>query len=72
LGTLDAKLWLEGTDTVSLVMLVKLEEDPCYKCSIKDLTDYQFAVLKFPTVNETKEPFVFNSPYRPVRYKGFL
>ena len=33
----DAKLWLGGNGTVSLVMLVKLGEDPCYR-SIQNLT----------------------------------
>jgi len=35
----NAKLWLEGNETVSLVMLVKLEEDPCYRRPMQDLTE---------------------------------
>jgi len=46
----DAKLWLEGSETVSLVMLVKLEEDPCYRCPIRNLTESEFAELELPPV----------------------
>jgi len=68
----DAKLWFGGNETVLLVMLVKLEEDPCYWCSIRDLTEREFAELEFPPRNEIEDqPFTISGPYGPAEYKGF-
>ena len=68
----DARLWLEGTSTVLMVLIIKLEEDPSYKCPIRRLTDDDFARLMFPPMNEiNREPFVFDGPYGPVSYQGF-
>jgi len=51
----DAKLWLEGNTTVSLFMLVKLEEDPCYRCPMQNLTQSEFAKLELPPMNEIED-----------------
>ena len=68
----NAKLWLEGSETVSLVMLVKLEEDPCYQCPMRNLTQSEFAELEFPPRNKIMhQPFTLSGPYGPVEYKGF-
>ena len=68
----DAKLWLEGKKTVSLVMLVKLKEDPCYQCPMRNLTESEFAALGFPPMNEIEDqPFTLSGPYGPAVYKGF-
>jgi len=68
----DAKLWLEGSETVSLCMLVKLEEDPCYACRIRNLNHSEFAKLGFPPIKEIMyQPFTISSPYEPAEYKGF-
>ena len=68
----DAKLWLEGSETFSLVMLVKLEEDPCYRCPIRNLTQSEFAQLEFPPMKEIRyQPFTISGPYGPAEYKGF-
>jgi len=68
----DAKLWLEGNKTVSLVMLVKLEEDPCHRCPIRNLTESEFAELEFPHMKEIRyQPFTVSGPYGQVVYKGF-
>ena len=68
----NAKLWLEGNKTVSLVMLVKLEEDPCYRRPIQDLTESEFGELEFPPWDEIRnQPFALSGPYGPAEYKGF-
>jgi len=65
-------LWLEGSETVSLVMLVKLEEDPCYRCPIRNLTQSEFAELECPPMKEIRyQPVTISGPYGPVEYKGF-
>ena len=67
----DAKLWLGGNGTVSLVMLVKLGEDPCYR-SIQNLTESEFSELEFPPIKKIEDqPFTITGPYGPVEYKGF-
>jgi len=69
----NAKLWLEGTETVSLVLLAKLEETPTYKCPIKDLSDEEFAELAFPDLAEIRnEPFTISSPSGPAIYKDLV
>ena len=69
----NAKLWLEGNETVSVVMLVKLEEDPCYRCPMQDLTESEFAKLEFPPWDEIRNiPFTLSGPYGPAMYKGIV
>ena len=69
----NAKLWLEGNETVSLVMLVKLEEDPCYRCPMQNLTESEFGKLEFPPWDEIEDqPFTLSGPYGPAVYKGFV
>jgi len=69
----DAKMWLEGTRTVSLVMLIKFEETPRYECPTKNLTDRQLAELRFPQPIEImNEPFTLTGPYGPAVYKGLV
>ena len=69
----NAKLWLEGSETVSVVMLVKLEEAPCYRCPMQDLTESEFAKLEFPPWDEISNiPFTRSGPYGPVMYKGIV
>ena len=69
----DAKVWLEGNETVSLVKLVKLEEDPYYRCPMQNLTESEFAELEFPPMNEIMhQPFVLSGLYGPAVYKGFV
>ena len=68
----NAKLWLGGSKTVSLVMLVKLQEDQCYRCPIRNLTESEFAELELPPRNEIEDqPCTISGPYGPVEYKGF-
>ncbi|PUU73511.1 hypothetical protein B9Z19DRAFT_1196865 [Tuber borchii] len=67
----DAQLWLEGTKTVSVVMLVKLYEDPPYNGPTHDLTDEEFNALQFPPKNEiNQQSFVVNGQCGPATYKG--
>ncbi|PUU77483.1 hypothetical protein B9Z19DRAFT_891396, partial [Tuber borchii] len=68
----DARLWLEGTKTVSLVMLVKLEETPVYKCPIRDFTEETLAKINFPPFNKIPEQdFLLASPFGPAVFKEF-
>jgi len=68
----EAKVWLEGNETVSVAMLVNLVEDPCYECPTQNITEEEFAELQFPHSNEiTKQPFTLDGPYGPAVYKGF-
>ena len=68
----DARLWLEGTSTVSMVLIIKLEENPRYKCPTSCLTDDEFAQLMFPPRSDIKGGlFDFDAPYGPVSYKGY-
>ena len=67
----DAQLWLEGTKTVSIVMLVKLYEDPPYNGPTYDLTDEEFDALQFPPTEEIdQQSFVVDDQYGPATYKG--
>ncbi|RPA90842.1 hypothetical protein L873DRAFT_1795254 [Choiromyces venosus 120613-1] len=68
----DAKTWLEGTETVSVVMLVKMQEDPGYQCPTQNLSDEEFAQLGFPRGQEINlATFALDGPYGPAVYKGF-
>ena len=67
----DAQLWLEGTDTVSIVMLIKLYEDPPYNGPTHDLTDEEFNALQFPPIEEiNQQSFAVHGQYGPATYKG--
>jgi len=68
----DAKLWLKGKKTVSLVMLIKLEEDPYYLCPMQNFTESEFE-QEFPPMNEIEDQlFTLSGPYGPAVYKGFV
>jgi hypothetical protein len=67
----DARIWLEGTDTVSAVMLVKLNEDPAYQNPTSRLTDEEFDNLEFPPSEEvSQELFSLDEAHGPACYKG--
>jgi len=77
----DARVWLEGNETVSLVKLVRFKlEDPCYRCPMQNLTESEFAELEFPPMNEIMhQPFMLSgllakrkSGYGPAVHKGFV
>lgn len=44
----DAKLWIEGTGDVKTVILIKVEESPCYRCPTGMLEDGEIRGLGFP------------------------
>jgi len=68
----DARLWLEGTKTVSLVMLIKLEETPVYQCPIRNYTEDTLAKMNFPPLDQiVEQDFVLASPYGPAIFKEF-
>ena len=67
----NAQLWLEGTNTVSIVMLIKLYEDPPYNGPTHDLTDEEFNALQFPPIEEINmQRFTVDGQYGPATYKG--
>ncbi|KAG0636578.1 hypothetical protein HOY80DRAFT_909090 [Tuber brumale] len=66
----DAKMWLEGREAASLVMIVKMEENPVYKCPTRNLSDDEFSQLGFPPRREIDvEAFTLAGPYGPAYYK---
>ena len=67
----DAKLWIEGTSTVSVCLLVRVEEAPKYQCPTSNLSDAAFNALQLPP---TVTPSMFELPlhqYGPATYRGF-
>src|SRR5947209_6240615 len=44
----DAKMWLKGTNNVSVDMLVEMQEDPVYQHPTSHLSHEEFAQLEFP------------------------
>ncbi|KAG0633943.1 hypothetical protein HOY80DRAFT_1101749 [Tuber brumale] len=67
----DAKMWLEGRETVSAVMLIKIVETPDYKCPVHDLDNEQFSQLGFPNGQKiTGKIFTLKHIYGPAIYKG--
>ena len=67
----DAKQWIEGREAPCLVMIVKIEEHPVYKCPTRSLSDVEFSQLAFPPEHEINmQTFTLNGPYGPACYKG--
>ncbi|CUS10108.1 unnamed protein product [Tuber aestivum] len=67
----DARMWLERTDTVSTVMLVKMNEDPAYQNPTSRLTDKEFDTPEFPPSGEvSQEHFSLDEAHGPACYKG--
>jgi len=67
----DAKLWLEGKQEVSLVVLVKFTEDPGYQCPARGLDDEELERLEFPEPADIDvDDFNSEGEYGPVTYKG--
>ncbi|PWW73772.1 hypothetical protein C7212DRAFT_353694 [Tuber magnatum] len=67
----DAKIWLQGTDTVSAVMLVKVQEDPAYQNPTSRHSDEEFDQLEFPPSHEiAHELFTLDGAQGPAWYKG--
>lgn len=64
-------MWLQGTTTVALVMIVKLKEDPVYKCPFHHYTEEQVARMKFPPPEQISgHHFLLSSPHGPAAFKG--
>ena len=66
----SAKQWIEGTSTVSIVVLVDIEEAPKYQCPISNLTDQAFDALQLPLTATTS---MFELPlhqHGPATYRG--
>ena len=67
----DAKLWLEGKQEVSLVVLVKFTESPSYQCPARGLDDEELERLEFPEPADIRvEDFTSAEEYGPVTYNG--
>lgn len=67
----EARLWIDGTSTVSVCVLVDLQENPRYRCPTSYLSDTDFEKLKLPLVTT---PEMFQLPqnqYGPAKFKGF-
>ena len=69
----DARRWLEGQETVVLVIIAKFEKMPPYKNPMQDLSETEFAQLNFPKSLTVKEgDFNLQGDYGPVTYKGHI
>ena len=67
----DAKMWLEGTKTVTIVMLVKIEEEPAFKCPLRSSSEDGICEHEVDVQEEiTEEMFSLAGPYGPAVYKG--
>lgn len=67
----DARRWLEGKESVVLVILAKYEEIPRYQNPFKNLSDTQLEDLDLPDSRELEEDdFDLEGEYGPVVYKG--
>ncbi|CUS06962.1 unnamed protein product [Tuber aestivum] len=67
----DARMWLEETDIVSAVMLVKMNEDPVYQNPTSRLTNNEFDNLEFPPSEEvSQEHFSLDEVHGHTCYKG--
>ncbi|KAG0634288.1 hypothetical protein HOY80DRAFT_1060660 [Tuber brumale] len=67
----DAKMWLEGMRTVSVVMLLKMQEDPDYHFPTQGLSDEDFSRLESLRYQEIDgHGFTLESAYGPAVYKG--
>ncbi|KAG0127184.1 hypothetical protein HOY82DRAFT_523576 [Tuber indicum] len=61
----DARMWLERTDTVSAVMLVKIHEDPAYHPTSR-LSDEEFDNIEFPPSEQvSQELFSLDDAHGP-------
>jgi len=69
----DMKMWLEGRNDVSAVMLVKLQEDPDYHCPTRNLSDQDYAHQSFHEAGEIGgDDFTLVTSYGPALYKGYV
>lgn len=69
----DARLWLEGVQSVSLVILAKYSETPSYRSPVRDLSDENIQHLGFPAASELSESsFTLEGEYGPATYKGLV
>ena len=70
----NAKMWLQGTKTVSVVMLVKMEEDPPYQSALPScLNDDEPSQPEGDIEGEeviAEEMFSLKGPYGPAVHKG--
>jgi hypothetical protein len=68
----DAKMWLEGMSSVSLCVLIGIEEEPRYQCPVDDnMDEEEFKRLGFPHPRELKpKHFRLKGLFGPAIYKG--
>jgi len=74
----DARMWLEGTEKVSIVMLVKMEEDPPYQSPLPSYLNDDKGSQPEGYIEEeeeeeeviTEESFSLAGPYGPAVHKG--
>jgi hypothetical protein len=68
----DARLWLEGMNSVSVCILVCFDEEPRYQCPVDiDMEDEEFDKLGFPDEQElSPEDFHLEGPFGPAIYRG--
>ena len=68
----DTRMWLEGREDVSAVMLMKLQEDPEYCCPTRSLSDQDLTQQNFLGYSQIKhQNFTLEGPYGPAVYNGY-
>lgn len=68
----DARLWLDGMQSVCVVILAKYYESPQYRNPVRNLSEEDIEGLKFPDASAIDTAaFTMQGEYGPVVYKGY-
>ena len=69
----SAKLWLEGTSSVSICLLIDVQENPAYRNPLKPLSDEVVEQLQLPEWKLVQLRYFVLPPnsYGPVSFRGF-
>lgn len=66
----EARLWINGTSTVFVRVLVNLQENPRYRCPNSYLSDADFERLKLPLATTPRMFQLPQNQYGPASFKG--
>ncbi|KAI9859055.1 MAG: hypothetical protein M1813_007183 [Trichoglossum hirsutum] len=68
----DARMWLEGRNDVSILVLAKFEETPKYQCPVRQFNNEGFEQLGFSEATKLRTShFNLEDEYGLAIYKGF-
>lgn len=66
----EMKLWLEGTDSVSMAVLVKFTENPPYKCPVSFDQDLEKLNIPSESREVRSRDVIAGENFGPVSYRG--